>query len=111
MLLDERDQARGVGEMVVAERDHRALGSDVDLRDIGLAAHALDGHHLEQLVGFRRQGPEAVDQLGGQRLAVVGAFRIGEAAIEGQADIEVGHIGFRDQHRRAGVDLGRPPAV
>src|SRR5690606_41811446 len=41
-------QARRIGEFVVAQRDHRALGPGIDLFDIGLPAQRLDQDHLEQ---------------------------------------------------------------
>ena len=104
-------QGARIGEAVVAEGQHRALGADVDLGDVGLAAEALDGHDLEQAVGLGRQRAEAVDQLGGQGLTVLGLLGLRQPAVHRQAHVEVGDVVLRDQHGRAGVDQRRPAPV
>ena len=68
VLANEGNQAFGIGEALVAEGDHRALGPGVDLLDAGLAAQPLDLDDVEQMAHLLGQRAEAVDQLGGEGL-------------------------------------------
>ena len=105
------DQADRIGEGIAPEGDHRALGADIDLGDIGLAAQALDRHHLEQVIGFLGQGPEPVDQFSGQGFTVFRTFGFRQPPVEGQAHVQIGDVFFRDQHGNAGIDQRRPATI
>ena len=54
---------------------------------------------------------EAVDELGGEAFELDLALERGEAAVEAEADVEVGDVGLRDEDGDAEVDLRRPFAV
>ena len=105
MRLHEADR---IGEGVVAEAERGALRARIDLLHQRHAAQRLDRDDLEQVFHFVRQCAEAVDQLGGEAIDLVAVLDGREPAIERHAHIEIGHIGFRDQDRRADIDLRRP---
>src|SRR5208337_100017 len=98
-------EAGRVGEAVATQRNDRALRPGLDALDPGLAAIALDRDDLEEVLDFRRQWPEAVDQLGGKAVDLAAAGERGNAAIEPEPHAEIGDIGLGDQHRRADRDL------
>ena len=58
-----------------------------------------------------RQRAEAVDQLGGHGLALGVGGQRADAAVEAEADGQVGDVGLGDQHGQAELDVGRPVAV
>ncbi len=103
-----RTRPGGIGEAVVVEGDDRALGAGLDLLDAGVAAQPLDGDDLQQIVDLGRQLAEAVDQLGREGVDLAPVDQRRDAAIEAEPHIEIGDIGFGDQHRRADGDLRRP---
>ena len=69
---DETHQAFGVGKDIIPEADDAALGTGIDLVDIGLAAQGLDQNDLEQRLHLFRQRPESVDQFGGEAVDLPG---------------------------------------
>ena len=107
-LADELDQLRRVRKAIVLERDHRALGPDLQPLHAGRTAQLLERHDLQQVLRLHRQRPEAVDQLRreGVDLLLVGEVR--QPAIEAEAHVEVLHVALGDQHRHADVDGRRP---
>ena len=78
LLANEGDQALGIGECIVAERDHRALGPGFDLLDIGAPAQRLDGDDLQQMLDLDRQRAEAVGKLGAECLDLALVLDLGE---------------------------------
>ncbi len=54
MLGDVGNQPVGIGEDVVAQREHRAFRADLDALDIGAPAQRLDGDDLEQMLDLFR---------------------------------------------------------
>ena len=69
------------------------LGPASTLLDPGLAAGALDRDDLEQILDLGRQGPEAVDQLGGKAVDLAPVGECGDAAVEPEPHAEIGDIG------------------
>src|SRR6185312_10180435 len=108
VFVDQAYERHRVGKLVAAEGDGAALGTGVDLLDQRQAAELLDGDDLEKLFDLLRQRPETVDQFGGEAVDVLARLDRGQAAVERHAHVEIGDIGFRDEHRRADVDGGRP---
>ena len=49
LLADESDEPLGIGEGLVAEGDHRALGPGVDMLDASLTAQPFDLDDIEQV--------------------------------------------------------------
>ncbi len=62
----------------------------------------------KQVLDLGRQRAEAVDQLGGEGLALAPVGELGDAPVEPEPDAEIGDISFRDQDRRADRDLRAP---
>jgi hypothetical protein len=56
------DQARGIGEFLVAELHHAAFRAGIELFDIRLAAQRLDVDELQQVLDLFGQRAEAIDQ-------------------------------------------------
>src|SRR4029079_2723475 len=107
-LLDEGDEAFGVGEMIVAEGEDRALRTGIDLRHASLATEPLDLDDIEEVPHFFRHSTEALDQLGGETLDGLVAVGRREAPIKTQPDLQVRHVGFRNEDRGPEMDPGRP---
>src|SRR6266702_693693 len=82
VLANEVDEAIGLRELVVAERDHDALRPGIDLLDIGAAAIALDRGDLEQIAHLVRQHAEAVAQFGGKIVDLLVAIEIGQRPVQ-----------------------------
>src|SRR3954469_16337746 len=76
-VADVGDQAFGVGEGIVAEGDHRALWSSVDLLHIGAAREGLDRNDLQQVIDLARQRAEAIRKLGAKRFDLVLVLDLG----------------------------------
>ena len=72
---------------------------------------ALIGDDLEEMAHFVGQRSEAVDQFGGEGLDRLRILQVGEAAVEAEAELEVGDVALRDHHRHADGDLRRPLAL
>uniref|UniRef100_A0A0N4ZAM5 LigA n=1 Tax=Parastrongyloides trichosuri TaxID=131310 RepID=A0A0N4ZAM5_PARTI len=85
VLLDQTHQAHRIGEGVVAQRQHRALGPDVDLLDAGRPAVGLDADDPQELLRLVRQRAEPVDQFGGHGLAILHLLGVRQTAIQAQA--------------------------
>jgi hypothetical protein len=66
LRLQEFDQPRRIGELVVVELHRRALRPGIQPADPGALAHRLDPHDQHQRVHLFRQRAEAVDQFGGE---------------------------------------------
>ena len=60
------------------------------------------------MLDLGRQRPEAVDQLGAERIDLALVLDLGEAAVEREPHRQIGDIVLGDQHRRADGDLRRP---
>ena len=108
LLADPAHQAFRVGELAAAQADDGALRPGVDAGDIGPAAHQLDRHDVEQMAHLVGQRPEAVAQFGLEAFQRRLLLEIGQAAVEAQADLEIGHEGFGQQHRGAPQPCGEP---
>ena len=108
VLADEIDQPVRLRELVVAERDDRALRSGIDLLDIGAAAIALDRRDLEEIAHLVRQHAEAIAQFGGEIVDLVVGVEIGQPPVQRQPHREVGDVILRNQHGHADGDLRRP---
>ncbi len=87
------------------------FGPGLELLDAGFAAQALQGDDLQQVVDLGREGAEAVDQFGGHGFALGVGGQGADAAVEAEADGEVGDVGLGDQHGEAELDVGGPVAV
>jgi len=103
VFLDQLDQAGRVRETVVAQRDDRAFRAGLDPLDAGFAAIALDRDDLQQVLDLGRQRAEAVDQLGGEGVALAAAVELRDAAIKAEAVIY--SIGVGDDYY-GGVNKG-----
>src|SRR5260370_34403076 len=108
VAMDQLDEAGGVRETVVAQRDDRAFGAGFELFDAGFAAIALDCDDLEQILDFGWERSEAVDQLGGEAVDLAAAGEAGDASVEAEAHAEIRDVILRDQDRRADRDDGTP---
>src|SRR5699024_1237173 len=51
---------------------------------------------------------EAIDQFGGEGVALAAAVELRDASIDTEPDAEIGDVALRDQHRHAERDLRRP---
>ena len=85
-----------------------ALGSCLDLLDIGAPAERLDRDHLQQMLDFLRQLAETIDQLGSKTVDVVFVLDLGESPVEGKPYRQVGDILLRNEQSGADGDLRRP---
>ena len=83
----------------------RAFRPAVQSRDPGALAHRLDPHDQQQGVHLFRNGAETVDQLCREAFQLDLGGQRRQAAVQAKAQVKVGHIIFRDQHRHAQVDL------
>ena len=112
LLADVAHEADRVGEFLAAELDDDTLGPGVQLLDIGLAAHSdLMNTIFQEVLDLRRQRPEPVDELGGEGVDLLGRIEVGEAPVERQPQLQVGHVAFRNHDRRTDGDLRRPAAI
>src|SRR5579863_630990 len=108
VLGDVGDQAFGIGEDVVAQREHRAFRADFDALDIGAPAQRFNADDLEKMLHLLGQRAEAVDQFGAERLDVAVVLELGEAAVEREPYRQIGDIVLGDEDRSADGDLRRP---
>ncbi len=111
VFLDQPHQAHRNGEDIVAKRQNRALGPDIDLLDQGLTAVGLDAHDTQKLLRFLWQRTETVDQFGRQRLAVLHLFGIRQTTIQAEAKVQVRNIVLGNQYRSTDIDRWRPATV
>src|SRR5260370_23084708 len=98
VAMDQLDEAGGVRERVVAQRDDRAVGAGFELFDAGFAAIALDCDDLEQILDFGWERSEAVDQLGGEAVDLAAVGEPGDAAVEARAPAQIRDGLLRDQN-------------
>ena len=97
-----------IGENIVAERQHDAFRSGLDLFHIGAAAQALDGDDLQQVLDLPGQRAEAVDQLGGEGFDVALILDLGQPPVERKPHRQIGDVVLGNEQRRADGDLRRP---
>src|SRR5262249_60833620 len=108
VALDQADESLRVSKAVAAQRQRRALWPGLDALNPGLAAPAFDRDDLQEVLDFRRQRTEAVDQLGGKSVDVAPVGECGNAAVEPETHPQIGDPGFRDPDWRADRDLPAP---
>ncbi|MNQ95720.1 hypothetical protein D3C85_1112900 [compost metagenome] len=58
-----------------------------------------------------RQRTESVDQFGRQGFAILAAFGVRQTAIQAEANVQVWHVSFWNQDRRANIDRRRPAPI
>lgn len=105
---DKPNEADRVGEYIVAETNCAAFRPGIDLLDLRHMAEKLDADDLQQMLDLDGDGSETVDHLGGEAFDLARILELGEAPVERHTDVQIGHIGFGDQHRGAKIDLRRP---
>jgi hypothetical protein len=93
------------------ELDGRPLRPAVELGDAGPLAERLDPDDRHQRVDLRRQRAEAVDELRREALHLDLLLEPRQAAVEAEADVEVGDVILGDEDGDAEIDLGAPVVV
>ena len=88
--------------------DRGAFGPPVERRNPGAFAHRLDPHDQHQRVHLPRQFSEPVDEFRSKAFQFNLGRQVTETSVQSKTDIQIGHIGFGDQHRHTEVDLWRP---
>src|SRR5581483_2980552 len=74
---DERYQSFRIWKEIVAEGKRGALWPGLDFFDLRNPAQSLDAHDFQQMLHFRWQRAEAVNQLGGEGFDLPGTFDFG----------------------------------
>src|SRR5690606_33763602 len=75
------------------------------------ATERLDEDDLHQVLNFRRQRAETVDEFGAERVDLLQRLQLTETTVEREAKLQVGHIFFRDHDGGADRDLRRPAGL
>src|SRR5579885_1217009 len=77
MFGDEPYQSFRIWKEVVAEGKRGPLWTGLDFLHLRNSTHLLDAHNFQQVLHFRWQGSEPVNQLGGEGVDLVGSFDFG----------------------------------
>ena len=106
--MKELNQALRVGKRIAAESENAALRPGIHFFDPGVAAEALDLHHVHQPAHFVRRVPEPVGEFSCEAIDIRTRFELRQAAVEIEPELEVADIRFRYERRRPDRDLGAP---
>ena len=90
------------------EGDNDTFGPSIHLFDTRLLAQALDRHGLKQVLYFRGERAETIDQFDREGFNLALVDQIGKPTIEAEPDREIRDISLREQHRSAQRDLRGP---
>ena len=108
---DKIDKPCGIGELIIAECEDRALRPDIELFNPRKTALLLDRDDLQQMLDLLGQRAEPVDQLRRDPVDFSRIVDMRQPPIKRQADIQILDITVGDQHGGAQIDLRRPVSI